>query len=241
MKLIACMSVYNEIQFIKRVLRGLEKNGIDHVIAVDGAYQGFPHEAWQSTDGTEHELIKWPPDWMDIVSAPMDGWPGQEIKRTAYFRAADKIAEPGDWLIQVDGDEELVEDGADYRGFRIRDFIAGLPEHVNTIYVSIRNFYADKEPGNFDYWAKVYRWLPGLHYGHEHWDVLGGNGERVWDLGLNFQSREARVWPHFKFHHWTDSRSKERLDAKSEYENYRAEYRRQHTFMNPEPSIEVKL
>lgn len=242
MKLIACLSIYNEMQFIERIIAGLRENGIDRVIAVDGAYQGFPHEAWHSTDGSL-EFLKAEAargdGWLTLVEAPKHGWIGQEVKRTIYFRAADRIAELGDWLIQVDGDEELVEDGADYQGRRIRDFLATLPEAVTTIYVSIRSLREGRPIGAWDQWAKVYRWLPGLHYGHEHWDILDAEGRRIWDLSLNFQSPQARVWPHFRFHHWSEDRSHSRKNDKSAYEGYRAAFRHGHGSMNPHPQIEV--
>lgn len=245
MKLIACMNLYNEIEHIERVLTGLHVNGMDHVIALDGAYQGFPHEAWHSTDGTLEVLLRWQQSqtqWLHLIETPPEGWPGQEIKRTKYFRVADSFAEPGDWLVQVDGDEELVGDDADYRGRRFRDFLAEQPEQVTTIYVAIRNWNGDEtKAGNWDHWAKVYRWLPGLHYGHEHWDILAGDGRRIWDIGLNYQSPQARVWGYFKFHHWSDARAEARKHAKGQYENFRHRFRAVNGCMNPNPSIEVNV
>lgn len=259
MKLIACMSVYNEAEYLERVLEGLYTHGIDKVIVVDGAYEGFPHKEWRSNDGTlriiEQCKIRHP-DWLILISAPETGWAGQEVKRTVYFRVADTIATAGDWLIQVDGDEELAGDLPDYRGYRFRDFLAELPAtgsvtQVNTIYVGIRGMVAVKDAfnrdnvsykeGNIDKWAKVYRWMPGLHYGREHWDILGGDGERIWDLGTNFHSQHAAIWEHFYFRHWSDCRSAERKNYKSDYENYRSEYRATHGgCMNPNEAIEVE-
>jgi hypothetical protein len=251
-KLIAVLSVYNEAPFIRRVIAGLRNNGIDRVVAIDGAYQGFPHEAWHSTDGTLEVLKRCQKEffvksgefnecvpWLTLVEAPPDGWPGQEVKRTVYFREADKIAEPGDWLVQVDGDEELVEDGSDFKGRHLREFLASLPPNVTTIYTAIKNFCDGQPAGNWDHWSKIFRWMPGLHYGREHWDILGGNDERIWDLHLNFSSPQARVWDFFRFHHLTESRTEERKGAKSQYENFRAEQRKLYGCMNPNPQIEV--
>ncbi len=242
MKIIACLSVYNEAQFLGRVLQGLFTHGIDAAIAVDGAYQGFPHEAWHSTDGTLDILAAWKQDcddWLTVVPAPAEGWEGQEVKRTVYFREADKIAVAGDWLLQVDGDEELVEVES-YAGVDVHDWLQALPADKTTAYTAIRNWNGDEEQvGNWDHWAKLYRWMPGLHYGREHWDILSGDGRRIWDLGLNMQSPQAAVCGFCRFNHWTDSRHKERLDAKSQYEEFRRAWRERHGAMNPNPRIEV--
>jgi hypothetical protein len=240
MKLIACLSVYNEAQFIGRALAGLRRNGIDSAVAIDGAYQGFPHNRWASDDGTINILRRETKDgWLTLVEAPDDGWAGQEIKRTEYFRSSDTIALPGDWLVQVDGDEELIEDAANYAGKRLRDFLAEQPASVVTVYVGIRNVRegpgGEAMPaGNFDLWPKVFRWQPGLRYGREHWDILAPDGRRLWDLGLNLRDHRAAVWPYFRFNHWSDVRAEERKRAKSAYENFRGEFRRVHGCMNPE-------
>lgn len=242
MKIIACLSIYNEAQFLHEVLQGLYVHGIDRAIAVDGAYQGFPHESWASDDGTLDILAAAKadlPDWMTIVPAPPDGWIGQEIKRTVYFREADKIAEPGDWLLQVDGDEELVC-ATDYAGRNVHSWFAALPPEKTTAYLAIRNWDGDEtKAGGWDQWAKGYRWMPGLHYGNEHWDILGGDGERIWNLGLNMQSPQAATCGFCRFHHWSDARAEERKRAKSDYEVFRHEVRARYGAMNPIPEIEV--
>jgi len=251
MKLIACMNLYNEIQFIRPVLAGLKQNGIDKVIAVDGAYRGFPRHRsimgedtplWCSTDGTWGLLVEeaLSGDRLTLIEAPPEGWVGQEVKRTAYYREADKTAEPGDWLIQVDGDEELIGDLPNPDGLRFRDFLSTLPEEVTTIFVSIRNREENKPPGGWDEWAKVYRWLPGLHYGNEHWDIIAGDGRVVWSRDIFQRSPNARFWHWLQFDHWRDARHEQRVRDKDAYTQFRNEYRKQFGCMNPNPQIEVK-
>jgi len=242
MKLIACLSVYNEIQFIKRVVKSLRRGGIDRAIAIDGAYQGFPHDTWASDDGTPEYLRQVAAEtkgWLILVEAPAEGWPGQEVKRTVYFREADKIAQPGDWLVQVDGDEELLEDGADYRGRRVRDFLAEQSPIKTTCWTGVRNFIDGQEPSGWDHWAKLYKWQPGMYYGREHWDILGPNGERIWDKALEMTSPQSCAWHYLQFNHLTEGRTNERKNIKSNYENFRAEQRRLYGCMNPNPTSEV--
>jgi hypothetical protein len=238
-RLIACLNLYNEAPWIERVLAALRENGVDCAIAVDGAYQGFPHEQWWSSDGMLDVLREHSRDgWLHLVPAPANGWPGQEVKRTAYLRVADMIAQPGDWLVQVDGDEVLAEDREDWRGWRLRDYLAQLrPEQV-CCYVAIADC---DEQGTLrnggQCWAKVYRWEPGLYYGAEHWEIIAPDGRRVWDLAMDYNDPRAAVWPNFRFHHM--KRANPRLDAKSSYNTFRAQWRAQHGVMNPNPTPEV--
>ncbi len=233
---------------IARCLEGLREHGIGHAVAVDGRYfrggqnDGYP---WPSNDGTREYLRATRaqhPEWLTLVECPATGWPGQEIKRTAYLRAADRVAQPGDWLLQVDGDEELVENGQDYRGQTTEAWLAALPPEKTLVYVGIQNCdAAGNLVSNPDAWGKLYRWQPGLYYGREHWDLLAPDGTNVWGIASRPESPHAAKWTHLRFRHWGEVRTEQRKQEKSQYEGYRARVRSYYGCMNPHPGPEVGL
>ncbi len=255
MKIIACLSVWQEMweaageRMLDRCLYGLREYGIDHIIAVDGRYfrgGANDEQPWPSTDTTAEWLNVYAEnDWLTYLPCPPAGWPGQEVKRTAYLRAADRIAEPGDWLLQVDGDEELVANGVNHRGETLKEWLTALPPEKQTVYVGIRNVDGRGEvppppDGNFDVWAKLYRWSPGMYYGREHWDLHLADGTNIWGRATRPESPHAAKWVHLVFHHWRDQRPEDRKHRKGEYEAYRAQVRALYGCMNPNPTPEVQ-
>ncbi len=259
MNIIACLSVWNEMwdaagqPMLCRCIDGLLRHGIDSVVVVDGRYfRGGSNDGqpWPSTDGSEKKALEylqtiWP-GWFAYLPCPPAGWPGQEVKRTAYLRVADRIAQPGDWLLQVDGDEELVANGTNHRGETLKEWLAALPPEKSLVYVGIRNVDAQGHvppppEGNFDTWGKLYRWSPGMYYGREHWDLLTADGTNIWGMASRPESPHAAKWTHLVFHHWRDQRPPERKAEKSHYEGYRQQVRALHGAMNPNPTPEVNI
>lgn len=95
---IGCMIFFNEAWILERTMRAL-KERVDAVIAVDGPYQAFPHDAHFSTDGSlaiadaiADVVIQKPYHWLDEIE-----------KRNAYLEAS----KSGDWVLAVDADEEM--------------------------------------------------------------------------------------------------------------------------------------
>jgi len=244
MKLIACLNIYNERENLPRCIEALRERGIFSIIVVDGVYRGYPHPEGRehSTDGT-WEWLGLHGEAMGLLVAgpPEGGWPGQEIKRTKYLRLADTITEPGDWLLQVDADEFLVEDEPEpnMRGWRVREFLENLPPHIEACWVHMYDVFRDRPMVPRGYYPKLLRWQPGLFYGREHWDVLTPNGQRLWRLDLQLQAHDAALWPYFCFEHRTELRDAVRMADKSRYEEFRIIERLRDGCMNPEPTAEV--
>jgi hypothetical protein len=98
------MNLYDEMPWIEQHFQAVQR-AAPHakVVVVDGAYEKYPHPEGepQSTDGTlefarENAHL--------VVECPYpDGWPSEEVKRSAYF-----VGEDGDEYFVVDGDEEVV-------------------------------------------------------------------------------------------------------------------------------------
>ncbi len=96
--IIACINAYQDEDFIWDAIASVA--GMDRIIVVDGAYEGFPlyNDMPFSTDRTVEiaeelgcEVIKTRRTWRDQVE-----------KRNAYL-----IGEEGDWYLQIDADERL--------------------------------------------------------------------------------------------------------------------------------------
>lgn len=246
MKIIPCLNVYNEAEFLPHCIDALLERGLRHIQVVDGRYRGYPGTSQHSDDGTwEWLALNAEAKGLTVAGPPEGGWPGQEVKRTKYLRMADRIATDGDWLLQVDADEFLVDDVADDRGRRLRDYLAELnaepesPTRAQLVYVMMRNVYPDRPPSFFGEYPKVIRWRPGLYYGREHWDVMKPDGQRLWNLALQLDAQDIRIWPHFHLEHHTYGRPEWRKQQKSEYEEFRIVERRLHGAMNPNPTAEV--
>ena len=129
MKLHGLVSFYDEpVDSIARCLTGLARAGVDHVIALDGAYALYPggkpasataqHAAFAI--GCRHLGMA------HTLHVPNETWAGNEVqKRTALFSLAWSLAEPGDWFLVMDVDQ-IVTDVPD----DLRDQLAATPLDV---------------------------------------------------------------------------------------------------------------
>lgn len=164
----------------------------DHLIAVDGAYAGFPGGEPCSESG-QAEAIREVCHALGVgytIHTPRHVWAGGQVeKRTRMFELALTVCEPGrDWLFVIDADEVVLDAPEDLRA-RLADTgadVAGVtmiqrydpeawPEMVRVI---------DVEPGSMMLnHRKLFRALPGLHVDGCHYcyrtgdTVLWGPGE----------------------------------------------------------------
>jgi hypothetical protein len=227
MRLIACLNTYNEIELLPRCLEAL-RGVADLVIAVDGAYRGFPAERPASDDGTWQLLQRVEhasPEWLRAVRAPRDFWPNQEIKRNAYLRQADALAREGDWLLQVDADEIVLTECG------LNEFLCVT--RADCVFVTMQDHDERGPVGAASLLGKVYRWSPGLRYGEEHWLLHRADGGLLWGPREMLRPESCADWPHFRLAHLSGSRSPERQAAKSRFAEFMARSREQHRVSNP--------
>jgi hypothetical protein len=113
-KLIALLSWYDEPTWcLTELVASLARAGVDHVVAVDGAYALYPEGRAQSP-GEQAQAILAASQGAGMgcsLHAPRDVWFGNEVeKRTFLFAAGHQVAEPGeDWLWVADADEVVTE------------------------------------------------------------------------------------------------------------------------------------
>ena len=142
----ALYSVFNEVNNLPRAMDSVDElfDDVTHV-TVDGRYPDFPGEDEFSTDGTR-----------DIA------WRRGELllchdyeceKRTAGLRYIDTVAKDGDWVLVLDADETLTE-------------LWRMPEG------RVGKFDFTRTSDGRDYGRnRLYRWEPGLHFKHRHYDL----------------------------------------------------------------------
>jgi hypothetical protein len=167
-RVVACYSLYNEIEFIEASLRSV-LNLVDYVVAVDGAYSDWPDKHDHSYDGTT-ELVKQLVGCNGIVISPLHRTT-QDGKRNVYVKYVEQKF--GDaWLFVVDGDEILRDAENDFRWLRSRD-----AEKYNVAQLPVRNEYEPEEQSRL--LTRLYRMVPGLHYRGDHLNVRDANDNVV--------------------------------------------------------------
>lgn len=109
MKLVGVLCWYNESpSWLAACVASLGKIGVDHVVALDGAYALFP-EGRAKSNLLEVEAIYMGADAAGIgvtVEQPATVWYGNEPeKRSRLFQLATSMCTTDDWLVAIDADE----------------------------------------------------------------------------------------------------------------------------------------
>jgi hypothetical protein len=109
-RLIALVSWFDEQPaWLAELVASLARCGVDHVVAVDGAYALYP-QARGSSGSEQAHVVASSAAGAGIgctVHVPRDRWLGNETeKRSFMFRLGHALATPGDdWLVVADADE----------------------------------------------------------------------------------------------------------------------------------------
>lgn len=196
--------------------------GIDHLVAVDGAYALLP-EGRAHSGSEQHDAIREVCQATGCgltVHAPAEPWAGCEVeKRSFAFQLAEQVATVGeDWYFVVDADE-VVTFAPD-----LRELLAAADEEVGTVWLNER-FDPHASPHNEQvaqrtYWPResrqpsnrLFRAAPRLRAVDNHYTYMVGNG-RVLIVG----NREAAVDTHVEMEHRTGLRDLARREQQKRY------------------------
>ena len=226
MRLIGLLSLYAERpSWLAASVASYRVAGIDHLVALDGAYALFPGGAARSP-GVEADAL------MEICNAhdvgltlvrPATTWAGNEVeKRTSLFRHADALAVPNeDWYLNIDADE-LVTRALD--GWR--DALADTPLDCAELLLWERED-RDSEPcAQVDRALRVdplshapirklFRAIPGIRCVGNHYTWVTPDGRQLWGNRVKVPGLDLTEQLHVE--HRTQYRGLLRRDASHEY------------------------
>lgn len=195
MRLIAILSWYDEPSWcLTELVASLAAAGVDHVVAVDGAYMLYPGGRGQSP-GEQAQTIVAGCEGAGMgvtVHCPQDVWFGNEIeKRSFTFAAGHLIADPGvDWLWVVDADERIQET------LGLRDALEQSTFAVASLMIDEVN--DGTREGAFPL-RKFFRAQPtGIHLENNHFTYVTGDGQLLFE-GYCVPKPELVECDHFGF------------------------------------------
>jgi hypothetical protein len=227
MRIIALLSWYDESSaFLAAAIASLSKVGVDHLVAVDGAYALLP-------DGKHAS----PPEQAETIAATCEGlgigstihvpdrkWLENEVgKRTFMFELGELVANPDDWFLVLDADEVVKHAPTDLRA-RLRDSEDDAAAVM---------FWNREEPKTEQ--AKQFNWEPitkvaipilfraglGLHVTGTHFTYRTEDGRTLWGLGDDKSSGLVEdfldLTANFVIDHKSAFRSKHRATQQRSY------------------------
>lgn len=118
MKLFAILSWYDESPtWLAATVASLSKIGVDHLVAVDGAYKHFDGDARSGLEQSEAILMASEAAHLGVTLVrPIEKLWTEQQKRDYCFKVVQTLAEPlHDWVTIIDGDELFIEGTHDFK------------------------------------------------------------------------------------------------------------------------------
>jgi hypothetical protein len=225
-RLIALLSWYDEpVQTLIASIASLKVAGVDHVVAVDGAYALYPDGEPQS-DANQQAIIHMTCRELGMgctMHVPARVWAGNEPeKRTALFTIGWAVARPGDWFLVHDADTVVTEAPDD-----LKDRLADT--EMQTAIVNVHDMVAARIkqrdlPEYFEY-CGLFRAQP-ITVGPHHAQYRAADGQYLWvGNGERASVPALDLTRDVEIEHRPDHRPPERLLAKDAYYTNRDEAR----------------
>lgn len=219
-RIIALLSWYDEDPaWLYRAITSLQHiPHVAHLVAIDGAYELYPGGQPRSSLD-EVEAIHRATTALDIgltLVQPSTTWQGQECeKRTALFRYADQVAQPGDWYLVLDADEEITSAPAD------------LLERLNALSTISAGEVTFEEPGPFgpkQYPIPIlFRAIPGITVQGNHFTYVTPDGCKLWGNAVHDRLEPRVSVLDLIVKHYAGMRHPDRRDAAKAYYTTRDE------------------
>jgi hypothetical protein len=218
MKLLAVLSWFDEpLPLLASCLEGMARGGVDHLVAVDGAYRLFPGgEARSHID--QHAVLTAGTKQYGIgltLVVPSVVWAGNEVEKREYaFRQALAASAPGDWFWSLDADEIITAVPDDLKD-RLRDAEedAALIGVHDTVAARARQ--PDTWPADFQT-RRLFRAqqiiVDGSHY---RWRAA--DGRLLWGAGHEDEVPCLDLSDDVRIEHRPHQRDAERLTSKQVY------------------------
>jgi hypothetical protein len=208
-RVIGLLSWYDEqAGHLTDAVISLGRAGVDHVVAVDGAYALYP-DASNRSGSEQHAAIRDAAGWYGMgatIHTPPEPWAGNEVeKRSAMFALGHAHADPHeDWLLVIDADEKItVADGW-------RDQLERTSLDVGAVLHGEPGVRPRSE-------RRLFRAHPqGIQVRGSHFFYVDGDERVLWGPGqIDRELVELRML------HRPQTRTAERTDARNAYYEYR--------------------
>lgn len=235
MRLIALLNWFDEpVENIASCLIGLQRAGVDHVVAVDGAYDLYPN-AQHSSHPNQHAALDMGCLALEMgitLHVPNTPWKGNEVeKRTFLFSLGWTVSQdPTDWFFVMDVDQEVKEVPDDFRA-RLEAATAAGADVAETNFVDTVALRA-KQPDWHPYFTvrNLFRAQP-IHLEVNHCTYVTDDGKYLWGGPVTYTTGVEQVlqgaadFTDVLVEHHPDRRPNERQLAKMQYYAVRDETR----------------
>jgi len=197
MRIVGLLSWYEEDPaWLAEMIASLPTAGIEHLIALDGAYALFPGGT-ATSDASNVQAIQAACEAAGItysIHQPVEVWEGNETeKRSALFELAEQVTDESDWYFVMDADETIT--------VVPENFIARLEETNLDVGMVTFQEPPQEETGpapNFRWQRKrrypirvLFRAIRGLRVVGNHWTYVTPHGRRLW--GQNKRTLETAL------------------------------------------------
>jgi hypothetical protein len=213
--IVALLSFYDEpVESLLTCISGLASAGVEHLVAVDGAYAIYP-DGEAASDPNQHAAITLACRQLSIsctLHIPSEPWAGNEVqKRSFLFKQGAAHASPGDWLLVIDADEVITSVPADLRSqLAATDLIVASVQMVDA--VALRAGQPDW-PAEFEA-RRLFRAQP-IRVQTSHFTYVTADGRYLW--GDESVTLEPSLQLDMVVEHHPDRRPTERLQGKMHY------------------------
>jgi hypothetical protein len=179
-RIVALLSWFDEQPaWLAELVASMGRAGVDHVVAVDGAYGAYPDGTGNS--GSEQAQVvaatALGAGMGCTIHIPSEAWAGNEIeKRTFLFALAHLVAVPDrDWLWVLDGDEVITESAG------LKEALEGTDKQVATV-----NLWEGVCSGEHENTSMTLRMLfraqrTGISVQGHHAHYRSGDGQVLWN------------------------------------------------------------
>lgn len=184
MRVVALLSWYEESPlWLAETIESLTLAGVDHLVALDGAYALYP-DATPTSRPDQSITIAQACERHGIehtIRAPTELWESEIEKRSALFELGEQVSRPKDWFFVVDADEVIQTVPGDFRERLQRsDRDVGRVTFLEPREVTgpARNYRWQNKPR---YTIRcLFRAQRGIRVEQNHWTYITADGKKLW-------------------------------------------------------------
>jgi hypothetical protein len=198
MKIVALLSWYEEDpRWLAEMVASLPNAGVDHLVALDGAYAMFPGATPQSHP-SQAAVIRSACERHGIgctIHQPTEVFHDNEVeKRSLLFQLGEEVTGPDDWYLVMDADELSTDVPGDFR-----QRLATTTRDVAEVTFQEPDPDETGNAANYSKWRRknrfeirvLFRAIRGLRVKGNHWTYMTPDGRRLW--GQNKRSLEPTL------------------------------------------------